>query len=112
MAEMARYSKAYMANRFSEYSGWEPNLQNLRKEKKTEGGEEIEVERTELCDNDVLYLQDNYVVTHGIMKDENVIFSKVDDDWKKFCGEVLKFEIPTFVDPAEMKLSESEKSSS
>ena len=101
MPDMGRYCKAYLAERFREYSGWEENLQNLRTVKKTEGREEVEIQRTAIDDKDVLYLQENYVVTDDIFKNDNIVFEKVDDDWKKFCTDVLKFEIPEFVDPKE-----------
>lgn len=105
MPEMGRYCKAYLAERFREFSGWEENLQNLRKVKETKDREEVEVQRTEINDKDVLYLQENYVVTDDIFKNENIIFDKVDDDWKKFCTDVLQFEIPKY-EPLEIKTSE------
>jgi hypothetical protein len=102
MPQMGKYCKAYLADRFREFPNWTENLQNLQKEKKTENGKETEVERTKLKDNDILYLQENYVVTDGIFKDENIIFDKVDDEWKAFCTDVLKFEIPNY-EPIEIK---------
>ncbi|RKZ87645.1 MAG: hypothetical protein DRR19_13400 [Candidatus Parabeggiatoa sp. nov. 1] len=68
----------------------------MRKAKKTEGSEEMEVQRTEINNNDVLYLQENYVVTDDIFKNEHIVFDKVDDDWKKFCTDVLQFDIPKY----------------
>ncbi len=108
MSEMSKYSKAYLAERFREFPKWSEYLQNLRKEKKTDDGKEIEVERTELKDNDVLYIHDNYVVTDGFYKDENIIFDKVDDEWKGFCTDTLKLEIPTY-EPIEIKESKETK---
>jgi len=108
MSEMGKYSKAYLAKRFREYPGWKANVQILRKDKKTENNEEVEIEQTELRDDDILYLQENYVVTHGILKDEKIIFDQVDEDWKTFCKQVLKFEIPKF-EPIEIEPSEPEK---
>ena len=96
MPEMGRYCKAYLAKQFREFTGWEENLQNLRVEKKTANDAETEIKRTELHDNDVLYLQENYVVTDDIFKDEHIVFDKVNEEWKTFCQQVLKFEIPTF----------------
>ena len=56
----------------------------------------MEVQRTEINNNDVLYLQENYVVTDDIFKNEHIVFDKVDDDWKKFCTDVLQFDIPKY----------------
>ena len=105
MAEMGKYCKAYLAKDFRKYSEWEETLDNLRKETEYKDGEEVEIERNELLDDDILYLQENYVVTDGIMKDENVIFDKVTDKWKEFCHQELEFEIPVY-EPIEIKTAE------
>jgi hypothetical protein len=98
MAEMGRYCKAYHVKRFREFEGWKENLSDLRKDKRIEDGKEIEVERTSLEDGDVLYLQENYVVTDGIFKDQNIVFDDVSEAWKEFCEKVLEFEIPSYED--------------
>lgn len=110
MAEMGKYCKAYLAKDFRQYSSWKENLDNLHKEKELKDGQEVEVERNELLDDDILYLQENYVVTDGIMKDENIIFDDVNDAWKEFCTKTLEFEIPEY-EPIEIKPAESEDSS-
>jgi hypothetical protein len=95
MAEMGKYCKAYLAKQFREYPNWTENAANVRKEKKEVNGKEVEVER-ELNDDSILYLQENYVVTDGIFKDENIIFDNVTDEWKDFCHNTLAFEIPVY----------------
>lgn len=94
MAEMGKYCKAYLAENFRKYSGWSQNLDNLRQEE-AEDGKETE-KRTELKDDDILYLQETYVVTDGIFLDENIIFDDVTDEWKAFCTDTLQFEIPVY----------------
>ena len=95
MAEMGKYCKAYLAKQFQEYPNWSMNTENARKEKKEVDGKETEVKR-ELDDDSILYLQENYVVTDGIFKDENIIFDNVTDEWKEFCHGTLAFEIPVY----------------
>ncbi len=95
MAEMGKYCKAYLAKQFREFSGWTENKANVRKDKKEVDGKEVEVER-ELDDDSILYLQENYIVTDGIFKDENIIFDHVTDDWKQYCHGPLAFEIPVY----------------
>jgi hypothetical protein len=95
MAKVGRYCKAYPVNRFREFNHWNENLQNLRKEKKTVDGKEVEVTR-ELIDNDFFYLQDNYTVTDGIFLDQNVIFDSVTPEWQDFCISVLDFNVPVY----------------
>src|SRR3954453_22293234 len=104
MAEMGKYCKAYLAKQFREYPNWTEKKENVRKEKKEVDGKEVEVER-ELNDDSILYLQENYVVTDGIFKDENIIFDDVTDDWKQFCPSTLESEIPVY-EPIEIKHAE------
>jgi hypothetical protein len=107
-AQLGRYCKAYLAKRFREFPGWEENLEDLRKETVVENRVNVEIQRTEIKDDDVLYLQENYIVTDDIYKDRNLIFDKVDDEWKKFCDQVLEFEIPEFttLEPTKTKSAE------
>ncbi|RPI76827.1 MAG: hypothetical protein EHM45_11580 [Desulfobacteraceae bacterium] len=96
MATMGKYCKAYMIPKLQEFKGWSMKAENARKEKqKGADGKETEVIRP-LTDKDFLYLQENYTVTDGIYKDQNIIFDQVTPEWKSFCDEVLKFEIPEY----------------
>ena len=101
MAEMGKYCKAYLAKDFRRFDGWTENLENLRQEE--------EPERTELQDDDILYLQETYAVTDGIFLDENIIFDKVTDEWKTFCTAELQFEIPVY-EPIEIPEAASDES--
>lgn len=94
--EMGKYCKAYHVKRFREFEGWREKLDSLQPVKTIENGKEVEQPRTALADDDVLYLQENYVVTDGIFKDENVVFGEVTDAWKQYCADVLEFQVPEF----------------
>ena len=76
--------------------------------RKTTIGEigDVEIERTELKGDDILYIHDNYTVTDGIYRDENIIFDKVTDVWKQFCEQELSFEIPV-IEPIEIPTEEA-----
>ena len=95
MANMGSYCKAYPIDRFRAYENWSENLENLRKERAQNAGEQVEAPR-QLTEDDFLYLQENYVVTDGIFIDENIIFDNVTPEWIKFCTETLKFEVPVY----------------
>jgi hypothetical protein len=101
--EMGNYCKAYLAGQFRQFPGWTENAANVRKEKEEVGGKEVEVER-KLDDESILYLQENYIVTDGIFKDENIIFDNVTDEWKQFCHGTLEFEIPVY-EPIEIPVA-------
>ena len=84
MSEMGRYCKAYPIQRFRAFSDWSENAEHARKEKQEVAGREIEAPRP-LTDESFLYLQENFVVTDGIVKDENIIFENITPEWKEFC---------------------------
>jgi hypothetical protein len=101
MATMGKYCKAYSLKKLREFSGWSEKTENARKERKETGGTEVEVQADcpsprDLTDDDFLYLQENYVVTDGIFKDENVIFDDTTSEWVEYCQRVLGFEIPEY----------------
>lgn len=101
MAKMGKYCKAYPIQQLRQFNSWNENSENTRKEKQEVDGKEIETNRA-LTDDNFLYLQENYVVTDGIFKDENIIFDAVTPEWKNFCTHTLSFEIPNY-DSAEVK---------
>ncbi len=97
MATMGKYCKAYAIRGLRGFSGWIEKTENARKEKqKGADGQEVEVTRV-LTDNDYLYVQENYVVTDGIFKDENIVFDQVTPEWIAYCQQALKLEMPSFV---------------
>lgn len=102
---MGKYCKAYPIQQLRRFNNWTENLENTRKEKQKIDGKEVEHNRV-LTDDDFLYLQENYVVTDGIFKDENIIFNAVTPEWKDFCTNTLLFEIPNY-ETTEVKTSTS-----
>lgn len=105
MATMGKYCKAYLINKLRQFKQWNENLENTRKEKQEIDGKEVEVKRV-LKDDDFLYLQENYVVTDGIYKDENIIFDNATPEWKQFCQKTLEFETPVY-ETVQVQASES-----
>ena len=95
MAIMGKNCKAYLIKNLRQFEQWTENSENTRKEKQEIDGKEVEVKRV-LTDDDFLYLQENYIVTDGIYKDENIIFDNVTPEWKEFCQKTLEFEIPVY----------------
>ncbi len=96
MATMGKYCKAYSLKKLRVFGGWTEKSENARKEKR-KGADSKEAEETRiLTDDDHVYLQENYVVTDGIFKDENIIFDQVTPEWIAYCHDVLQFEIPAF----------------
>ena len=48
----------------------------------------------ELSDDDVVFLHQDFTVTHLIWPAENVIFNKNTPDWVEFCKRELQFKVP------------------
>ena len=78
MAEMGRYCKAYLGKDLRAFPGWDEGA-----------GREV-------GEDDILYVQENLVVTGGIFKDEDVVFDRVTPEWTEFCTHTLAFEIPDY----------------
>ena len=95
MPTMGKYCKAYLIKNLRGFKGWVEKAENARKEKQTVDGKDVETVRP-LTDESYLYMQENYVVTDGIFKDENIIFDTVTPKWIAYCQDTLKFEIPDY----------------
>jgi hypothetical protein len=84
MATMGSYCKAYPIERFREYKDWS---EQPRSSEPAEGSD---------APDNYLFLQENLTVTGGIFLDEDVVYDKVTEEWRTFCHESLKFEVPDF----------------
>ncbi|AFZ33311.1 hypothetical protein Glo7428_4887 (plasmid) [Gloeocapsa sp. PCC 7428] len=78
MVVMGKYCKAYLVKQLRQFKQWSETSKND--------------EEHQLNGDDVVYLQENYVVTNGIFKDENIIFDNITQEWQDFCHAVLQFE--------------------
>lgn len=93
MATMGKYCKAYPLKKFRQFPGWTENAENASPEATDDGTSEAP---RVLTDDDYLYLQENYIVTDGIFKDEHIIFDEVTPEWIEYCTRQLDFEIPEY----------------
>jgi hypothetical protein len=92
---MGKYCKAYALKDLRAFSQWTETAENARREKRIVDGREVEAVRT-LTDDSFVYVQENYVVTDGIFKDEYILFDDVTPEWIEYCEQELSFEIPDF----------------
>lgn len=95
MAIMGKYCKAYFLKQLRQFNQWSEKAENASQETQVIDGKTVEVKRS-LTDDDFVYLHENYVVTDGIFMDENILFDQVTPEWKDFCNQTLKFEVPTY----------------
>lgn len=90
MATMGKYCKAHLVKQFRQFSEWTEDIAAIQNSPDDTPAKQA------FEDDDVLYLQENYVVTNGIFKDEQIVFDRVTPEWQHFCQTVLQFEIPAF----------------
>lgn len=95
MTKMGSYCRAYKIATLRQFPEWNEKAENARKEKRQMDGVEVEAPR-ELTENDFLYVQEDFSVTDGIYMDENIIYDDVTPEWRAFCQDVLKFEVPVY----------------
>jgi hypothetical protein len=94
VSQMGAYCKAYLASSMRSYPGWKEKPEALRQpESAVAGGQSVE-KRTQLKDDDIVYLQENYFVTDDVFKDQNIIFDDVTEEWRQFCTVEVNFNIP------------------
>src|SRR5262249_51560342 len=88
MAQVAPYCKAYPATRFQEFAGWvAPTETGPAPGTNEKSPHDAVIE-------DYWFLQDTYVVTRGILPDEDIVFDQVTPEWIAFCKTTLGFAVP------------------
>jgi hypothetical protein len=90
MGTMGKYCKAYLVKQLRSFEHWREKSENAQHVKEVVDGHEI-IKTRSLTDDDVLYLQENYIVTDGIFKDTNIIFDEVTPEWIEYCQNELVF---------------------
>ncbi len=76
---MRKYCKAYSLRELRQFQNW--------KEKQTERG-------TELADDLIVYLWDDFTVVESPILNQRNLFDNVTSEWQEFCRNTLKFAIP------------------
>lgn len=83
------YAKAYLLGELRRFSGWREEQVNRRQPAAEENGRS-----SELTDNDVVFLHQDFTVTELIWPGENVIFNHDTPEWREFCTQELQFKVP------------------
>lgn len=85
MPEMSKYSKAYVAKQLRQYPEWSEKTPPAE----VSAGDDTTAESESV---QYFFLHDNYVVTSGVFRDENIAFDSITDEWRSFCHETLHFD--------------------
>ena len=76
MSTIGSYCKAYPSYKFRAFQDWK------------------EPEERNFDDDEILFLQENYIVTENLYLDEGIIFDDVTFEWIEFCNHSLGFRGP------------------
>lgn len=93
MSRMGKYCKAYPVSSLREFEGWTEKPQS-NGEQAEAAGQSGGASDAEANVGDYVYIQDDYTVTGGIVKDEAIVFDATTPEWVDFCKTRLKFEEP------------------
>src|SRR6185503_10620203 len=83
MSKLSSYCKAYPASLLRRCPGWS--------EKVPPAGT---ADGVDMVGEEYFYVHDDYTVTAGAYLDRDVAFDATTEEWKRFCGEQLGFEVP------------------
>lgn len=106
MPEMGRYCKAYLVKDLAEFDGWEPDLTQLRPGEPESGGGGPQP-RDALSEDDILYIQEDGIVTDGIFRDQFIVFDRVSPEWQAFCAQTLVFAPPSAEEDSPLAATEA-----
>lgn len=84
-SELRPYCRAYSLQKLRQFSKWQEGLED----QPVSGGFEP------LVDSTVLFLHRDLTVTRSVWPGEQVVFSRLTEDWRTFCVEVLNFLPPS-----------------
>lgn len=104
--EIGNYCKAYLLSELRSFPRWQEKPCGTGFDSP---GEAEAAEAGLLKDDDVVFVQESYVVTRGIFIDENIVFDSVDGEWIAFCQDMLGFSIPDDVAQAIREQKEQEE---
>ena len=82
------YARAYLLGELRKFSDWREEKSNWTSPADENGNS------SELSDDDVVFLQEDFTVTQLIWPRENVIFSQTTPEWIEFCTQELQFKVP------------------
>lgn len=93
-SSVENYARAYLLRDLRRFSDWREEKINW----KETGPASENGNSPELSDDDVVFLHQDFTVTHLIWPGENVIFNQVTPEWLGFCAQELEFKVPDALD--------------
>jgi hypothetical protein len=88
---MPKYMKAYLLGELRRFPNW--HERRWQDWVKAHEGDETPPAR-ELGEDDVVFIQEDGVVTKDVFGDGDVVFDDVTPEWLSFCSDTLAFSVP------------------
>lgn len=93
-SSVKNYARAYLLRDLRKFSDWREEKINWKETvPASENGNS-----PELSDDDIVFLHQDFTVTHLIWPGENVIFNQVTPEWSSFCAQELQYRVPDALD--------------
>jgi len=94
-----KYCKAYHLGDLRKFPNWTESRINWKMMKEDVSDDKDQNnEKKEFKDEDVVFIHEDYTVTKLMWHNENVIFNQVTPEWRDFCTNVIRFEVPDDID--------------
>lgn len=87
-----KYCKAYYLRDLRKFPSWSETRIDWW-EKKDHKDEQQPPKQ--LADDDIVFIHQDLRVTESMWHDENIVFDRVDPEWRAFCSSNLRFEVPS-----------------
>jgi hypothetical protein len=100
MPQMSAYCKAVLAEDVRKFPNWKEDASPMRM-----AAEEVDGESHP--ETEYFFVHDDYVVTSGVYRDEEIAFAAGGEDWRQFCRDVLGVHPEDATDEDEKPAAES-----
>lgn len=88
------YCKAYHLGDLRKFTRWSERYEDSPRK------DEDEDSRADapFTDDTIVFIHQDFTVTETMWRDQRIVFDSVDEDWKEFCANRLRFKVPDDVD--------------
>jgi len=97
-SSVRNYAQGYLLGDLRKFSDWQEAKINWKVTVPETVPENGNADSTELSDDDVVFLHQDFTVTQLMWPGENVIFNQVTPEWVEFCAQELQFKVPDALD--------------
>jgi uncharacterized protein len=86
------YCKAYHLGNLRKFAQWSERREDSPKKDEGSGAD------PPFTDDTIVFIHHDFTVTETMWRDQKIVFDRVDEDWKEFCANILRFKVPDDLD--------------